>query len=247
MTDDQVPLWERQPWDTTASYKAFKTYYLPASANPFPLITAYRKYRLDKGATQAPRNTSGAWVSWSRGLTANGKPLDGSRPWKARADAWNAHLDQEELRALAAQRLASRKLRIRTLEMAHGQAGIAASRLQFDPRQDDSMDLPAFKDLVRGLVQLNSELRKEFGDEPSQRLIIESPDGRPLIEHKTTIEALNYDFSGLTDDDLRDRIERLNALRAADASGADGGGGEEGTADGQIPAEGGGNGPPADA
>jgi len=59
-------LWERQPWDTNASYKAFKDYYLPAE-EPGRLLNAYREYGREKGAKRASENVPGNWSRWARG------------------------------------------------------------------------------------------------------------------------------------------------------------------------------------
>ena len=59
-TDNGRSLWERQPWDTNASYQAFKDYYLPAQ-EPGRLANAYRDYRRQKGGKQAASKVPGNW------------------------------------------------------------------------------------------------------------------------------------------------------------------------------------------
>ncbi len=208
MTDDQ-PLWERQPWETPASFKAFRDFYLPEADQAGRLIAAYRAHRRDQGAIQAPRSVSGIWSKWSRGVTGGGLKRPDAVPWSTRADAWATELDRLELAELVKLRVKNRRERIKALQVTLAQAYNAARRFQFRLDQPGAMNLPPFRDVVKAIAVMTAELRKELGDEPSQRLII---DGGPLIQNN--LQVNQYDYTDLTDDDLREQVEALITLRA---------------------------------
>ena len=231
--DDERPLWERQPWDTGASYKAFKDYFLPA-AEPGALINAYRAYRRDNrresGANQARRKkiddsqitaVPGSWSNWSRARNSKGEPIPGAVTWEQRKAAFEAHLAGKELAKLAERKAKSKEARLRVAEGALAQLTIIWSQLDFRPKRgpDGQLivpDLPPFKDAVRALDVILNQLRIEHDDLPQQRMELSGKDGSPVI---TQLERPSY--SHLSDEELLDRLAELDAKRAGRVPGSE--------------------------
>jgi len=225
------PLWERQPWDTNASYKAFKEFYLPAE-EPGRLITAYQTYRRQMGAKSAPQKVNGTWSAWSRGRhPTSGEPMPGAATWAERAAAFDAHVAQEELKALAAAKARNKQQRMRVLEGALAQLTLVWSQLDYRPKlgPDGRLavpELPSFRDATAAVKTILTELRTEYDDIPAQHLQVSGPDGRPL---PTAGYAAGYDFSDLNDDELLDRIREYESRRTGAVPGLADGAGAPGT------------------
>lgn len=90
---EDVPLWERQPWDTETSYARFWEFYLPQNP-PRSLDAAYQAYRGKKAGAKGvstKRRSPGTWRNWYRGHDRQGNPIPGAVGWKDRANAWDDH------------------------------------------------------------------------------------------------------------------------------------------------------------
>ena len=91
-----APLWERQPWDTSASFDRFVRFYLPQT--PLRSVeAAYRAYYVEKrgltaGETPVEKAAPGSWQRWSRGQDIRGQAIDGAKSWADRAQAYDDHL-----------------------------------------------------------------------------------------------------------------------------------------------------------
>lgn len=248
-TDGRPPLWERQPWDTNASYQAFKDYYLPAE-EPGRLINAYRDYRRQMGVKQAPSKVPGTWSAWSRGRhPTSGEPIPGAATWAERAAAFDAHVAQEELKALAAAKARNKQQRMRVLEGALAQLTLVWSQLDYRPKLGPDgrvtmPELPSFKDSTAAIKTILTELRTEYDDVPAQQIQVAGPDGRPL---PMPGHVAGYDFSDLNDDELLDRIREYESRRTGTVPGPADGQGAAGTGTAADPIADGPQPGPADA
>ncbi|MBK7916487.1 MAG: hypothetical protein IPJ94_09535 [Chloroflexi bacterium] len=247
--DGRPPLWERQPWDTNASYKAFKEFYLPAE-EPGRLINAYREYRRQMGVKQAPSKVPGTWSAWSRGRhPTSGEPIPGAATWAERAAAFDAHVAQEELKALAAAKARNKQQRMRVLEGALAQLTLVWSQLDYRPKlgPDGRLvvpELPSFRDATAAVKTILTELRTEYDDVPAQQVQVSGPDGRPL---PITGHVAGYDFSDLNDDELLDRIREYESRRTGTVPGPADGAGTARTGTDADPVAGSADARPADA
>ena len=86
-------LWERQEWDTEASFTRFQAYYL-SQIPPRNLTQAYREYlmaecQMDAQQVQSVTQAGGTWNRWYYGQDTNG----GRFPtWAERAAAYDDHV-----------------------------------------------------------------------------------------------------------------------------------------------------------
>lgn len=138
------PLWERQPWDTPASWEKFHTYYL-AQAPPRSLNEAYRRYRTEQGQTQASPGAPeapGSWRRWYRAQDGHGQPIPGAAPWNERAQAWDDHLAAQDRQRWDARR---RDVRERDWDAGDALRDLAAQMLDQTPQF-----LKTTRRLVRG-------------------------------------------------------------------------------------------------
>jgi hypothetical protein len=230
-TDGRPPLWERQPWDTNASYQAFKDYYLPAE-EPGRLLKAYQEYRRQKGAKGAADSVPGNWSRWSRGRhPTSGEPLPDAASWAERAAAFDAHVAQQELKALAAAKARNKQQRMRVLEGALAQLTLVWSQLDYRPKLGPDgriamPELPSFRDATAATRTILTELRTEYDDVPVQQVQVSGPDGRPLPMPGYTA---GYDFTDLNDEELLDRIREYESRRTGTVPGFADGAGAPGT------------------
>lgn len=82
-------LWERQKWDTQASYKYFHTYYL-SQTPPRSVGKAFRKMRADKGIKEGKqKGASGSWRNWAQAKNRKSKKIKGAIKWSERAKAYD--------------------------------------------------------------------------------------------------------------------------------------------------------------
>ncbi len=115
------PLWERQPWDTPASFDRFQRYYLSQSP-PRSLDEAYRRYRAERPGPQTGCKPAtigrapGSWRRWARGQDGQRQPIPGAATWEARALAWDDHQA-----ALERQRWETRRREVRVADYQAGQ------------------------------------------------------------------------------------------------------------------------------
>jgi len=105
-------LWERQPWDTPAMFRAFHEFYLPQRP-PRSVDAAYRVWLRWKRPhlspeTVARKRATGAWKDWSQGHKTDGTPIPDSVPWTKRVQAFDDHLA-----ALDRQKWEDRRLEVR--------------------------------------------------------------------------------------------------------------------------------------
>jgi hypothetical protein len=248
-TDGRPPLWERQPWDTNASYAAFKDYYLPAE-EPGRLINAYREYRRQMGVKQVPIKVPGTWSAWARGRQpTTGEPIPGAATWPERAAAFDAHVAHEELKTLAAAKARNKQQRMRVLEGALAQLTLVWSQLDYRPKMGADgrvalPELPSFRDATAAVKTILTELRTEYDDVPAQQIQVAGPDGRPL---PMPGQPAGYNFSDLNDDELLDRIREYESRRIGAVPGLADGAGEAGTGTAADPVAGGPQPRPPDA
>lgn len=103
-------LWERQTWDTAASFRSFN-YYL-AQKPPRSVDESYRLWLADKYPHKRPINATKraakAWRAWSRGQTPKGIPIPDTKTWQQRAAAYDDYLA-----ALDRQLWESRRLQVK--------------------------------------------------------------------------------------------------------------------------------------
>jgi len=93
---DQHPLWERQAWDTAASFKAFRTWLLQEQ-RPRSLDAAYRQQvgrEWYAGGTRI--RASDTWRRWYQAKGKDGERIPGARTWEERARAYDDHLAEQE-------------------------------------------------------------------------------------------------------------------------------------------------------
>lgn len=82
-------LWERQEWDSRASFQYFHTYYLSQIA-PRSLDKAYRNYREDKGEKPgSKKDATPAWRNWFQAKNYSGKKIKNAVGWTGRAEAFD--------------------------------------------------------------------------------------------------------------------------------------------------------------
>lgn len=195
--DDALLPWELQPWDTAASYKAFKDFYLREEPGNGRLIRAYRAYGRAMGVKRASKKAPGTWSAWANGRNpTTGKPIPGARSWADRAAAYDAHVAAEELKELARQRVSSKKSRIRASEGALAHLTIMLSQYDFRPKMVNGRverpRLPEFKDAVRAMATIFNELRIDFDDLPTQRLQHVGDADEPVV-HKFDLSNVPFE------------------------------------------------------
>jgi len=160
--EEERPFWERQPWDTQASFERFHRFYL-AQESPRSLNEAYRRYRSETGQKPARGiEAPGSWRQWFRGQNSGGKRIPGALTWEERADAYDDHVAERERR-----RWESRRRGIREEDYQHGTRLRALS---------DQMlaQTPQFLKTTRRLV-------KGQGGQPDREVITVALDGTFLL------------------------------------------------------------------
>ena len=228
--DNGRSLWERQPWDTNASYTAFKDFYLPAE-EPGRLINAYRAHRRQTGTKQVPNRIPGNWSAWSRGRhPTTGEAIPVAVTWAERAAAFDAHVAQEELKQLAAAKARNKQQRMRVLEGALAQLTLVWSQLDYRPKLTPdgrlaTPELPSFRDATAATKTILTELRNEYDDVPAQQVELSGPNGRSLPIGMTVTNQ----FKDLNDDELLDRIRELESRRTGNLPESAPGAGTSGT------------------
>lgn len=103
MAKKKPKLWERQSWDTPASFAAFHDHYLPQMP-PRSLLKAFNRRRREQGRKGASKSLPGNWGRWSLGHNSKGKKIKGSIKWANRANAWDDHLANLDIDIWSARR-----------------------------------------------------------------------------------------------------------------------------------------------
>lgn len=94
MGDESARPWERQPYDTDASFEAFSLFYFPQSP-PRSVDKAYRTARprparfANKPDT---RRAASSWRNWSQGRKSDRTRIPGALSWHDRAAAWDDYV-----------------------------------------------------------------------------------------------------------------------------------------------------------
>lgn len=215
--DEGVPLWERQPWDTDASYAAFRECYLP---QPLPRTynAAYMKWCERQNRTPYFHKKTGRFTADSRFLEWASAAKRGKDPhpagtiyehavdWKTRAHAWDAEQDR-----LAEKVLADRRRKLVEDEYRVGeklrQRGM--TMLSTPPTDFREADITGHVDLAFKLL----------------RRALNMEQGRMSVDWKSNLKQAGIDpeqaFEDLVDGILNQHITASGT--ATDAGGGDGG------------------------
>jgi len=86
---DGVPVWERQPWETSKAYQAFKQFYL-TQAGPRSLKEAYKAYLSSVGQDYKGK-VANLWQKWYYGQDSNGIKIAGALTWGQRGSAYDRY------------------------------------------------------------------------------------------------------------------------------------------------------------
>lgn len=217
MSEEQ--LWEKQVWDTPASYKAFKEYFLPATTGPGRLLRAYLTYWREQGngkktgTENPPTKPPGSWLNWYYARDGKGKAIPSAVGWAERASAFDAEVTRLELKKLAEAKAKNKEKRLRVLEGALAQATIVWSQLDYRPKMVNGQlqvpELPSFRDAANGLRVVVEQLRVEYDDLPKNRVEVTGQDGQPLA-----LNPAAAPYSHLSDEELLERLAELDAKRA---------------------------------
>ncbi len=199
MTDEHNP-WERQPWDTSASFQAFRVY-LEQEA-PRSVVEAYRQKTGKEKAkvSQAP----GGWNNWAGGKDYKGDPIPDALPWAKRAEAWDDHLAEQDILKWEQRRAEQREREWGTSNTLFDKA---QQMLKFPvvetttkdgqtivkPAKWTFRDAAAIADLASKLARLAAEMETE-----KRKTEHSGPDGGPIVT-----EERKPDLSKLSDDELR--------------------------------------------
>src|SRR3712207_5841253 len=104
-------LWERRPWDTEASYRAFADFYLVQEPER-SLDAAYRAYRQHKGDSgDTAQRAPGTWRNWFAGKDSKGEYIPMACGWAKRAQAWDDYQNSLALEEDSREQLRRRKER----------------------------------------------------------------------------------------------------------------------------------------
>jgi len=85
-----VPVWERQPWDSSRGYQAFKEFFLP-QAGLRSLKEAYKAYIQAAGGAYKGA-VPNLWSKWYYGQDRNGIKVPGSLTWGQRGAAYDRYM-----------------------------------------------------------------------------------------------------------------------------------------------------------
>ena len=215
MPDEQPKPWERQPWDTMASFAAFREYYLPQERKHRNVSQAYRDYRLKQGKSSVKKNGSPvqagtSWRSWSMGLNYSGKKpvgtvFENSLTWEQRAAAWDAEKDREwdqkwsERRKLVrdsefethealierAKRMMTASLFRRTVESADGR-----SVTVIEPTDWGEQDIARLFDLAYKLGRRSAEMETERIVTVDWRTELENAGVEPDLAYQKLVDSI---------------------------------------------------------
>ncbi len=89
---DKLNPWDRQPWDTSASFRAFLLY-----LGQEPPRSVHEAYRIHKGCEKdMTKRAPGVWRNWAQARTPKGDLIPDALPWAKRAEAWDDHLAAQD-------------------------------------------------------------------------------------------------------------------------------------------------------
>ena len=191
--------WERQPYDTPASWVYFQIYL--ELDPPRSINEAYRIYRARKGKkTARNQGAPGHWRELAAGKDWNGQPIDGALTWADRAAAWEDHLA-----ALERQKWVKRRLELKEKEWDVGEKlleraqemllfPVAATMTEDEktiimPAKWTMRDIPAVAAAASKIARLAADMATENVSidwrEEARKAGIEDPDAiyRRLVEH----------------------------------------------------------------
>ena len=170
--------WHRRPKEPNVWYDRFVNHYLTIPATRRSIDAAFRSAQ---APTSKAKQASGAWYRSAKAWS-----------WIQRAEAYDADQRQKLLAAYEEERLEDRRRRLDVMKAAR--AKLVQALKSLDPTA------AGWGQVVHGMVAVNSELRKEYNDEP---------DGR--MQDMTPSRATAADLDDLTDEQL-DLIEKAARL-----------------------------------
>ena len=231
MTDEHNP-WERQPWDTSASFRAFRLY-LEQDA-PRSVDAACRTHKGYEGDTK--KRATRVWRNWSQGKDPKGDPIPNAQPWAKRAEAWDDHLaaqdilkweqrraEQREREWQGGQSLFERAEQIAKLPYIRGKkidyvlvtpemvGQEIATTTTVEPLNVSAKDEATLRQTASKLGRLAAGMETE-----KQKHEHSGPEGGPIVMKEEPV-----DLSKLSDEEL-DELERILGK-------TEGGSGKEGT------------------
>jgi hypothetical protein len=213
-------LWKRQPWDSAASFAAFRRWLLQ-DKRPRSLDAAYRAHvGRESDADPTKIRASATWRRWFQARDQTNQPLPGAKTWEARAQAYDDHLTEQDRLKWEQRRRELRESDWQTGEKLREQVNAAIEEIpQFlttkrrvikgSPGQPDRevITLGLKLNEVAGAAEVASKL---------QRLAAEMPTDRQQVDAVIT---------GVTADDLakaRDKAKQLEDELLHGDSGPDG-------------------------
>lgn len=157
-------VWERQPYDSSASYARFRDYYL-VQKPPRSLNAAYRAYYAARRGLSPDddrvlsRRASGRWQYWANGLDYDGQRILDERgepvpTWRERADAYDDWVAAQD-------RIQNRRKRREIITMALDKA------LQAIANVEPSGDMREVAALIKVVLD---QSRAEHHDQPEQNV-----------------------------------------------------------------------------
>lgn len=195
-------LWERQPWDSDASFACFQIWLLQ-DQRPRSLDAAYRVYvGRERYANGTLIRTSDHARRWYQAKDGKGRPIEGAATWEQRAAAWDdfqAELDRlkwqqrhralreqdwtagEDLRQLAAQIMSHAPQFLKTTRrLVKGHDG-APDQIVTTVELDGAFLLKTLK--------LASDLQHQATEvTPVQKHEHSGPDGGPIVTASLTAD-----------------------------------------------------------
>lgn len=92
-------IWEKQPYDSNTGYGCFVKYYLNVPDGERSYIKAYNAYLAERN--RPPKEIlPGNWHLWCYGRGRDGRKSPGRHTWAERYEAFQAHVDEENRKAL---------------------------------------------------------------------------------------------------------------------------------------------------
>jgi hypothetical protein len=99
--DDERPLWERQAWDSSASFAAFQRWLLQelSDGDKRSLDAAYRLHVGRQSSAGGTRiRASATWRRWYHAEDGQGEAVPGAKNWEDRAQAYDDYLADKRRR-----------------------------------------------------------------------------------------------------------------------------------------------------
>lgn len=221
-------IWEQQPGEPNRWYDRFHRFMLDGRRRTVlsVYLDEWRREKARKGARaddiQALRQPLTIPGSWGKMVAA--------WSWRERAAAYDAYLRQQEDEEFAEERRQDRRNRILADRGLRGwgisqiphlpQAGACVTcghpirqHAQAAACTDEGCTCPKYQPVevdayavIKAIVSSNQELRKEYGDEPAQRLQHEGTVGNVVLN------TTPNDLADKSDDELEEEIGQFAAL-----------------------------------